>query len=102
VTDYSSLMVDFAATGRPMLFHTHDLEHYRDTLRGFCFDFAASAPGPLIPGSAELIEALRAPERAVAGHQEAYRAFRDTFCDLDDGKASIAVADRILDAAGLS
>ncbi|NEE27554.1 CDP-glycerol:glycerophosphate glycerophosphotransferase, partial [Streptomyces sp. SID7982] len=39
VTDYSSIMFDFAQTGRPMLFHTYDLAHYRDTLRGFCFDF---------------------------------------------------------------
>ncbi|MET8348010.1 CDP-glycerol glycerophosphotransferase family protein, partial [Streptomyces microflavus] len=30
---------DFALTGRPMLFHTYDLEHYRDTVRGFCLDF---------------------------------------------------------------
>lgn len=34
VTDYSSLMFDFAQTGRPMYFHAYDLEHYRDTLRG--------------------------------------------------------------------
>jgi CDP-glycerol glycerophosphotransferase (TagB/SpsB family) len=34
VTDYSSVMFDFANTGRPMLFFTYDLEHYRDRLRG--------------------------------------------------------------------
>ena len=46
ITDYSSVMFDFAATGRPMLFFTYDLEHYRDQLRGFYFDFEAEAPGP--------------------------------------------------------
>ncbi|WTE38534.1 bifunctional glycosyltransferase family 2 protein/CDP-glycerol:glycerophosphate glycerophosphotransferase [Streptomyces sp. NBC_01618] len=96
VTDYSSLMFDFAQTGRPMLFHTHDLAHYRDTLRGFCFDFEARAPGPLIPGSAGLIEALRDPERATRGHAQAYEAFRRDFCDLDDGHAAAGVADRML------
>ncbi|WP_406740268.1 CDP-glycerol glycerophosphotransferase family protein [Streptomyces atratus] len=95
VTDYSSLMFDFARTGRPMLFHTHDLAHYRDT-RGFCFDFEARAPGPLIPGSTGLVEALRDPERAVAGHAQAYEAFRRDFCDLDDGHAAAAVVDRML------
>ncbi|HWU09999.1 MAG TPA: CDP-glycerol glycerophosphotransferase family protein, partial [Streptomyces sp.] len=96
VTDYSSLMFDFAQTGRPMLFHTYDLEHYRDTLRGFCFDFENRAPGPLITDSAAVVEALRDPEAATAGHQEAYAAFREAFCDLDDGTAAAQVADRML------
>ncbi|MFF3685047.1 CDP-glycerol glycerophosphotransferase family protein [Streptomyces sp. NPDC002187] len=98
VTDYSSLMFDFAQTGRPMLFHTYDLEHYRDTLRGFYFDFESRAPGPLVPGSAELIEALRDPSAATAAFEDAYAAFRDVFCDLDDARAASAVADRMLDA----
>ena len=45
VTDYSSMMFDFANTGRPMLFFTYDLEAYRDEIRGFYFDFGAQAPG---------------------------------------------------------
>lgn len=96
VTDYSSLMFDFAQTGRPMLFHTYDLAHYRDTLRGFCFDFESRAPGPLIPDSADLVEALRDPVRATAGHAQAYEAFRRDFCDLDDGHAAQRVVDRML------
>ncbi|MFD3972031.1 CDP-glycerol glycerophosphotransferase family protein [Streptomyces cyaneofuscatus] len=96
VTDYSSIMFDFAQTGRPMLFHTYDLAHYRDTLRGFCFDFEHRAPGPLIPDSAGIVAALRDPEAAVAGHREAYERFREAFCDLDDGSASVKVVDRML------
>ncbi|OKJ23449.1 glycosyl transferase [Streptomyces sp. CB00316] len=96
VTDYSSIMFDFAQTGRPMLFHTYDLAHYRDTLRGFCFDFEHRAPGPLIPDSAGVVAALRDPEAAVAGHREAYERFREAFCDLDDGSAAAQVVDRML------
>ncbi|MFI6125121.1 CDP-glycerol glycerophosphotransferase family protein [Streptomyces sp. NPDC051064] len=99
VTDYSSLMFDFAQTGRPMLFHTYDLEHYRDTLRGFCFDFENRAPGPLITDSAAVVEALRDPEAATAGHREAYAGFRESFCDLDDGTAAAQVVDRMLKGA---
>lgn len=99
VTDYSSLMFDFAQTGRPMLFHTYDLEHYRDTLRGFCFDFENQAPGPLITESAGIVEALRDPDAATAGHREAYARFRETFCDLDDGTAAARVVDRMLKGA---
>ncbi|NEA18391.1 bifunctional glycosyltransferase/CDP-glycerol:glycerophosphate glycerophosphotransferase [Streptomyces halstedii] len=96
VTDYSSLMFDFAQTGRPMLFHTHDLEHYRDTLRGFCFDFENRAPGPLLPTTAGVIEALRDPEAATAAHRDAYAGFRESFCDLDDGTAAARVVDAML------
>ncbi|MFD8659580.1 CDP-glycerol glycerophosphotransferase family protein [Streptomyces globisporus] len=96
VTDYSSIMFDFAQTGRPMLFHTYDLAHYRDTLRGFCFDFEHRAPGPLIPDSAGIVAALRDPDAATAGHREAYEQFREAFCDLDDGTAAARVVDRML------
>ncbi|MER7729036.1 bifunctional glycosyltransferase family 2 protein/CDP-glycerol:glycerophosphate glycerophosphotransferase [Streptomyces sp. NPDC096323] len=99
VTDYSSMMFDFAQTGRPMLFHTYDLAYYRDTLRGFAFDFESRAPGPLISDSGELIEALRDPVLATAGHAQAYEAFQRDFCDLDDGRAAVRVADRMLEAA---
>ncbi|PBO24425.1 hypothetical protein CLM85_10335, partial [Streptomyces albidoflavus] len=98
VTDYSSLMFDFAQTGRPMLFHTWDLDHYRDTLRGFYFDFESSAPGPLLTHAEEVVEALRDPKAATAGHREAYDAFRARFCDLDDGTAAARVADALLAA----
>ncbi|MFM9367033.1 CDP-glycerol glycerophosphotransferase family protein [Streptomyces sp. Da 82-17] len=97
VTDYSSLMFDFAQTGRPMLFHTHDLDHYRDTLRGFYFDFEAKAPGPLIADQEELLAALADPLVATVGHAAAYAAFRETYCDLDDGRAAARVADYLLD-----
>ncbi|MDR3084521.1 MAG: CDP-glycerol glycerophosphotransferase family protein, partial [Streptomyces sp.] len=46
ITDYSSVMFDYAHLKRPMLFFTYDLEHYRDTLRGFYFDFEQDSPGP--------------------------------------------------------
>ncbi|MFJ9826128.1 CDP-glycerol glycerophosphotransferase family protein [Streptomyces sp. NPDC101160] len=100
VTDYSSLMFDFANTGRPMLFFTYDLEYYRDQLRGFYFDFEKRAPGPLLQTSDELIDALRDIEGISARYTDAYREFKDVFCDLDDGHAAERVIDRMLELAG--
>uniref|UniRef100_UPI003F57CCC6 CDP-glycerol glycerophosphotransferase family protein n=1 Tax=Streptomyces citrinus TaxID=3118173 RepID=UPI003F57CCC6 len=100
VTDYSSMMFDYAQTGRPMLFHTYDLDHYRDTLRGFYFDFTAQAPGPLLRTSDEVIAALLDPDAAVAGHRDSYERFREAFCDLDDGTAAAQVADAMLAHVG--
>ncbi|AUG77668.1 hypothetical protein CFP65_2852 [Kitasatospora sp. MMS16-BH015] len=96
VTDYSSIMFDFAVTGRPILFFTYDLDHYRDDLRGFYFDLEAEAPGPLLRTPAELVAALRDLPAVTEQHAEAYRAFRATHCALDDGGASARVVDRML------
>ncbi|WP_309233945.1 CDP-glycerol glycerophosphotransferase family protein [Micromonospora sp. ATA51] len=96
ITDYSSLMFDFANTGRPMLFFTYDLEHYRDRLRGFYFDFEAEAPGPLLATSAEVIDAVRFTQFEEYRYRERYGAFVRRFCDLDDGKATSRVIERLL------
>jgi len=96
VTDYSSLTADFAITRKPMLFFGYDLERYRESRRGFDFDFERSAPGPLLRTSEELVRALRGLDRATDPHQEAYRRFRETFCHLDDGRAAARVVDRML------
>src|SRR5262249_61248103 len=80
ITDYSSAMFDFAVTGRPMLFFTYDLEQYRDQLRGFCFDFEAEAPGPLLASSEEVLAAARDSAAATAGYGAAYQAFAAKYC----------------------
>jgi CDP-glycerol glycerophosphotransferase len=95
VTDYSSVMFDFAPTGRPMVFFTYDLEQYRDNLRGFYFDFEAEAPGPLLATSDEVVSAIRDIDSVAAAHRAAYEAFTAKFCPLDDGKAAARACDRI-------
>lgn len=100
ITDYSSLMFDFVNTGRPILFFTYDLEHYRDTLRGFYFDFEQCAPGPLVYTSGELIDAISDIDLVQKAYTERYRWFQEEFCDLDDGYASVRLTDRILAAGG--
>ncbi|HEY2949975.1 MAG TPA: bifunctional glycosyltransferase family 2 protein/CDP-glycerol:glycerophosphate glycerophosphotransferase [Micromonosporaceae bacterium] len=97
VTDYSSVMFDFASTGRPMLFFTYDLEHYRDRLRGFYVDFEAEAPGPLLATSEEVVDAIRDIDAVVDRYREAYRTFAARACDLDDGHATARVVDRMLE-----
>ncbi|MFL5913612.1 MAG: CDP-glycerol glycerophosphotransferase family protein, partial [Gaiellaceae bacterium] len=94
ITDYSSVMFDFAVTRKPMLFFTYDLAWYRDELRGFYFDFESEAPGPLIDGAADLVDALRDVGRVRAEYGDAYERFHRRFCHLEDGRA----AERVVDA----
>jgi len=95
ITDYSSAMFDYAVTGRPILFFTYDLAEYRDSLRGFYFDFEPEAPGPLLASSAEVIEAVRDVDSVAASYRDAYQGFAARFCSLDDGKAAARICDRL-------
>lgn len=95
ITDYSSVMFDFAPTGRPMLFFTYDLEEYRDQVRGFYFDFQAEAPGPVLATSQEVVAALADLDAVAAKYAAAAAAFTARFCPLDDGKAAARACDRI-------
>ncbi|MFF3213143.1 CDP-glycerol glycerophosphotransferase family protein [Streptomyces sp. NPDC002886] len=97
ISDYSSAIFDFAHTDRPVLLFTYDLEHYRDTLRGFSFDLEKKAPGPLLRDSASLIEAVRNADAVGARYAQARAAFREEFCDLDDGQAARRIVDRMLE-----
>jgi CDP-glycerol glycerophosphotransferase len=99
ITDYSSVMFDFAVTGKPILLFTYDLERYRDDLRGFYFDFEREAPGPLLATSAEVIDALEQLDEVRRRHASAYDAFRDRFCGLEDGRASERVIAAVFDGS---
>lgn len=97
VTDYSSVMFDFAVTGKPIVFHAYDLERYATAVRGFYFDLTDAAPGPLTRTDAELADALREIGSMQPVYEDRYREFQKTYCHLEDGHAT----DRVLAELGL-
>ena len=96
ITDYSSMMVDFANTRRPMLFFTYDLETYRDNVRGFYVDLAEIAPGPLLRTTGDVAEALLDLDAVQRDSAQRYDEFVSTFCSLDDGHAAARVIERLI------
>ena len=98
ITDYSSTMFDFAVTGKPLIFYTYDLAHYRDTLRGFYFDFHLRAPGPLLQTSRQVVDAVADLAAVRAGYADAYARFQERFCHLEDGGSTARVVDRFFPA----
>ncbi|MCD0451173.1 bifunctional glycosyltransferase family 2 protein/CDP-glycerol:glycerophosphate glycerophosphotransferase [Actinocorallia sp. API 0066] len=99
VSDYSSVMFDFANLRRPMLFYTYDLAHYRDKLRGFYFDFESEAPGPLLETTEALVAALRDINEVKEKYRDPYRSFHERFCALEDGHAASRVVDAVFGPA---
>ena len=95
ITDYSSVMFDYSILNRPMFFFMYDLESYRDELRGFYFDVLKEIPGPISKTTEELISDIEEYDPSM--YEEKYRAFRDKYNKMDDGKASQRVIDRILE-----
>ena len=91
VTDYSSLIFEFALLGRPMVFFAPDTDAY-ERERGFYFDFRAGVPGPVF----ETTEALAACLRSADFDLERVRQFAATWFDVADGHASERFVDRIV------
>lgn len=95
ITDYSSVMFDFANTGKPMLFYTYDLDNYRDNIRGFYFDFEKEAPGPLVFNTKEIVENILNIDSVINSYKEKYSSFYNRFCSLEDGKAAKRVVEHV-------
>lgn len=94
VTDYSSIMFDYANLDRPIVIHADDWETYAST-RGVYFDLTAEAPGPVARGQEELTEILAGDAWRDAGARKARSAFRRRFCEYDDGQAAERVVRRV-------
>ncbi|MDU0312706.1 CDP-glycerol glycerophosphotransferase family protein [Phycicoccus sp. M110.8] len=95
VTDYSSVMFDFSAGGRPMVFHVPDLADYAGRGRGFYWDLAARAPGPLVSTTAECARRVLDAEADAPQWAGRYAAWRARFNPLDDGACSRRIVDRL-------
>jgi CDP-glycerol glycerophosphotransferase len=100
VTDYSSVMFDFAVTRRPMVFFTYDYDDYVGQTRGTYFELAQVAPGPLVATSDELIEAIRGVDSWTGDYAERYVRFVKRFAEYDDGHAAERVVDRFFAGRG--
>lgn len=100
VTDYSSVMFDYSLLRRPMLFFTYDLEQYKDSLRGFYFDFLKEAPGPIVLTNDRLAEEILTYD--FEKYREKYDAFTNKYNHADHGDASKRVVDLICEKTHVS
>jgi CDP-glycerol glycerophosphotransferase len=94
LTDYSSIMFDYAVLDRPIVIHAPDWELYR-ALRGTYFDLMAEPPGLVTRTEREIVEGFRAGAVADEATTRARAAFRERFCALEDGRAAERVVRRV-------
>lgn len=94
--DYSALRFDWLLTGRPLLFFVPDLRGYLSR-RPALFDFAASAPGPMLRTTAEVLAALRRLPEVSRDFSAAREECNRRFNALNDGGSTARVVAAFFD-----
>lgn len=92
ITDYSSIMIEFAILDKPIIFFVYDLDNYLRTERGFYYDFKKTVPGKLVYSSDELITAINNKDF----DKDKLSSFTSTQFDAIDGESSKRVVDFLL------
>lgn len=93
VTDYSSIIYEYALLRRPMVFYAYDLDIY-SALRGMHRDYREVAPGEIAENCEQLIELISRPDLSVE-KTEAFLA--ENFDHIDTNNS-----DRVIDQLILS
>lgn len=97
ITDYSSVMFDYAILERPMMFYPYDIEHYQEELRGFYFDYN-EVPGPIAKNEESFYLVLK--EFTVNDYFLKYNKklalFSQKFKQWEDGKSASRVLSKVL------
>ncbi|MGN0165203.1 MAG: CDP-glycerol glycerophosphotransferase family protein [Lachnospiraceae bacterium] len=89
IADYSSITIEFALLGRPIIMYPFDFERYTAQDRGFYFDYFKQAPGPVCYTTNEIIDCIKnndfSPEKI-----QTYAQLHNSFWDCKS-------AERIID-----
>ncbi|MFE4954927.1 CDP-glycerol glycerophosphotransferase family protein [Streptomyces sp. NPDC056653] len=94
VTDYSSLMFDYANLDRPIVIHNSDREAY-EAARGTYFDLRSCPPGAIAHSDDELLDIFATGHWRGSRSAQLRAAFRARFCPYDDGHAAERVVRRV-------
>ncbi|PIB06149.1 CDP-glycerol--glycerophosphate glycerophosphotransferase [Streptomyces sp. HG99] len=94
ITDYSSVMFDYALLDRPMFFYAYDYEEYVHEGRGTYFDLLEHAPGPVVRTQDELHTELGSLEKQVVKYAPARERFVADFGEYDKGCAARDIVDQ--------
>lgn len=85
ITDYSSLIFEYALLERPMIFFAYDLESYGDA-RDFYFPYESFVPGEIVRNTREIIDEIKRLETDF--NVERVRRFKEDFMCSCDGKST--------------
>lgn len=88
ITDYSSVMFDYAILKRPIILYMYDLQEYQEQMREFYFDIIKEAPGEIVQTSDQLINEIKRTFESFDSNNEKYSNFYEKYSSRDTGVAS--------------
>jgi CDP-glycerol glycerophosphotransferase (TagB/SpsB family) len=94
VTDYSSCVVDFLLTGKPVVSFAYDYDHYANVERGLFYDLEQVLPGPVCRDFASFSTALD-QLFDPPGTPSQYEQKRSLFFDHQDDQNAWRVVQRV-------
>ena len=94
ITDYSSVMFDYALLDKPMMFFAFDYNEYIRE-RGLNIDLKEIAPGPFLTNQSELEYWLNKYDKIIDEYSEKITVFKKNFCQFDKGYAGESIVKTI-------
>lgn len=88
ITDYSSIIFDFALTSKPIVLYAYDLEEYKNRIRGFYYEYEEFVPGPIVKNQEELIAEIKGYNQLQDRYKEKVENFARKFNHVSDKSAS--------------
>lgn len=88
ITDYSSVMFDYAILKRPIILYMYDLQEYQEQMREFYFDILKEAPGEIVQTSSQLINEIKRTFENFDSNSKKYSDFYKKYSSKDNGFAS--------------
>lgn len=95
ITDYSSIMFDYALLKKPMLFFTYDLEEYSERLRGVYVDIQEEAPGPLVFSTEEVLHAILNLDAEMEKCRGKIQRFYEKFLTYENGESCRQIVETV-------
>ena len=87
ITDYSSVVFDFAHSKKPILFYVPDIEAY--LAENLLFkEIQADLPGPQLINAEDLIDSIKNIGEISEDYKEKYDIFFNKYCSIGHGTAS--------------
>lgn len=84
ITDYSSIIFEYALLNKPIIFYAYDQEIYAQKIRGFYYDYTEYVPGVIVQNKKELIKAIEMKTYL----QYTYNDFVDGYLEYKDSQST--------------
>ena len=92
ISDYSSLIFEYALLERPMIFFAYDLDEYMED-RGFYYDYEDFVPGPITKTTEDIVDLISRNDYDL----EKVKAFKERFFDHLDGNSAKRIVETLIE-----